>query len=63
MRVTLWTLLRVMVFKEILLKKLIIRAIMSYKIWDSQEFGLNQECKTEPAILKSQVFDCKVTTL
>jgi hypothetical protein len=28
-----------------------------------EKFGLNQDCKTEPAITKSQVRDCKVTSL
>jgi len=27
----------------------------------NQEFGLNQDCKTEPVIAKSQACDCKVT--
>jgi len=28
-----------------------------------EKFGLNQDCKTEPVITKSQVRDCKVTSL
>jgi hypothetical protein len=60
MRGTLSELLKVMVFKWILIKKL--------TMWEtffliSQEFGLNQDCKTEHVIAKSQVCDCEVTSL
>ena len=60
MRGTLWKLLKVMVFKWILIKKLIIcESVFCLKF--SQEFGLHQDCQTEPVIAKSEACDCKAT--
>ena len=58
MRGTLWKLLKVMVFKWILIKKLIIcESVFCLKF--SQEFGLHQDCQTEPVIAKSKPVTAK----
>ena len=51
------------VFESNLIKKLTIWEIVFPGNLFCQEFGLNQDCKTEPVIAKSQVCACKVTSL
>ena len=63
MRGTLSELLTVTVFECNLIKKLTIWEIVFPGFVFCQEFGLNQDCKTEPVIAKSQVCACKVTSL
>ena len=58
MRGTLWKLLKVMVFKWTLKKKLIIcETVFCLKF--SQEFGLHQDCQTEPVTAKPQKDWCQ----